>query len=284
MAEAELNYLFARLNIVSFQHDLFETHDKPSLFTAGFNHSQAVEFMGYQWAFFSFEIISTDNGDFIAGYLTKYRPRDTTLIVDEVAHVVTKQESTNVKAQSRFFVHIKSGLMVYHPVVPEISPAVFRNRLLDLFHLGVKKLADVKISTIDDRAHVLKEFANFERIEKIAIELVPSNPDNSPIWKDLDDDMKKQELAKLKKEIYVRPDSTGRALQSNKDIIASLTMAEDGYGSATVTGVKNGKRAVLRTHDTPVFMKVWEGEEEANESVLARLLPGVLSIFERIRS
>lgn len=281
--EKEAKYLFARLNIVYYQANLFDgALPKSELIDQALKEAGPLQFSSYLWEILNFQKLSNGQGDFVTGTLAKFRDVGQTPVADREAHVSTYQQVNNqIGAESRFFLHVASGLLIYHPISGEIDNSVFRNRFLSLFHKGLGDQVKAEISTIDDRFQVLKEFETFDAITKITIDLVPSNPHFAPEWQPTDERMKRLRLARLKEEYIVKSDDLGNELKADSDIKAKISMAEDGYGRATVKGTKEGKVKSIRTQDLPVFAKVWQSSDTPPATVLEHVAGKITEIFSR---
>ncbi|MEO7719653.1 MAG: hypothetical protein ABIY70_25900 [Capsulimonas sp.] len=282
MRQSIARYYFSRLNIVYIDTNLFNRElSKPQLLEAALRSGTKYDFSGYQWGFFEVDLIAGPRGDYLTGILAKYRLIDRMQVADVYTQEIDELEVANeIKASVRFFLHLRSGLLIHKSKSPDISNQIFQNRFLDIFHKVFGRDVRAEISAIDERNSLLDEFRSFEKIDKITLCLVPSNPNLSDMWGDIDQDLKARDIAKLQEQYTIRSDRDGRALREDPRILAKIAMAEDGYGTAEVKGIKNGIKVSRSTKDLPFFAEVWEADDPSGR-ILENLGDKIAEFFSR---
>ena len=95
--------------------------------------------------------------------------------------------------------------------------------------------------------------------------------------------MKELELSKLQEQYDIKQDKSGEKIKSDANIIAKLTMAEDGYGKGEVTGEINNEVKTISTKDNPVTDKAPD-DNSSNTEVLESLKNTSQEIFKRFDS
>lgn len=274
MSPRKITYYFGRLNIIA-------NYDNKSDFILNALKSPKI-FQHRQSAWGFFDIQTHDNTDYCSGWLVKYKPGAVEEIALPEKHALGDQAIPNlVTAKSRFFLHIQSGLMAFHPVTPDIQISIFMERFcscLENAHDGM--LVSAEITLIEDEYEIFQAIDSFSSIKQITISLHPSNPNNRDLWKNVD-----QRLRNLKATRYVEQYDTDRPdgslmITKDEDIKSKVTMAVDGYGKASISGVMDGRNRIVTTEDNPVTEDAQSDDVDAS-SVLDVLKQRFRAIMER---
>jgi hypothetical protein len=275
-------YLFGRLNLLA-SYD--SEAKKRNLILKGLRHNTTIDAYGNSYGFFEVRQMTANKERFIHGFLVKYRPMTT----EEVAEPNTRrlrdlEVKDRVQAKARFFLHIHSGVISYHPVLAEIPPHRFRNLFVDLF---VKShdafFVDADFQTIDDKMNIFEEIKKLTRVKEVSIRLHPSNPSNSELWKDVDARLKQLELISATEKLKVKEGKNGLALIKDPETISKINMAVDGYGIAKIDGAQDKHAVHLTTADKPVAALAPDSETPARR-VLKVLIAVFQGIFARFKS
>jgi len=276
MPNKPVRYYFGRLNLIA------TFKDRREFILGGLRTDKFIERRNFIWGFFDIKEINTNQGLFIHGYLVKYRPESELEVALPEKHKLGEVTAPNlVEAKSRFFLHIESGLIVYHPVGGQIENDVFCERFIEIFHEALDKFfVNAEIQAIEERFQVLEIIKKFKSISKVEIYLHPSNPNLSDLWKDIDQRLKTLSATSYK-EVYEndKKESTLN-VADDSEIRGKVAMAEDGYGKASVTGELEGEVKTVSTKDNPITALA-PGDEEEPEKVLESLDESLRRIFQR---
>lgn len=271
MSLRNVTYYFGRLNIIATYTN------KNAFILEALRSSKIFQYRQSSWGFF--EIETHDNGSYCSGWLAKYKPS----AIEEVA--LPEQQALGgypipnlVSAKSRFFLHLDSGLVGFHPVTPDIPKEVFTERFCSCLENAYDKLlVSAEITFVEDEYEILEVLKTFSSIRQIDISLHPSNPSNRDLWKSVDERLRRLRATKYIEQYETnRPDGSLEA-QSDAEIRSKITMAIDGYGRASVSGVVDGKQKTITTEDNPVT------EEAQGDSAEAKfVLETLKAAFDKI--
>ena len=270
-----IRYFFGRLNVV------MPSDQKKALLKKGFEAKQTLSKYGCDWGFFDIQEIETEEGVFFAGYLAKFKSEGEAEVAMPEKHQLVEESIKNkVIAKSRFFLHVKSGLMAYHPVGADIDRETFSERFVALFQLGQDFFFDADVQAIEEQYKILETMKKFEKITKVRISLHPSNPSNTDLWKGIDDRLKKIGVSNYIEEFETKNPENGLEIVDDLEVKGKVAMADDGYGRADVTGIIEGEHKTISTKDNPISVAVTSAPEEA-EKTLDSLMTTIRKIFSR---
>jgi len=243
---------------------------------------KVLEFRGFKWGFFNTLEMETELGAFLHGYLVKYKPEFSEEVANPLTHNLEDQFIENfVWAKSRFFLHIKSGVISYHPIGNAISKELFVERFCKLFeHTLENMFVNVEIQSIEEDYKIFEVIRSFQKIQHLHIYLHPSNPSNRDRWRRTDDRLKNIGASKYYEHYYAEPLLDNLNIIDDEDINSKITMADDGYGKAEITGIFDGETKTISTSDNPISTHA-PGDEESPENVLNKLLEKIKNIFRR---
>jgi hypothetical protein len=267
-------YYFGRLNFIATYQD------KKEFLFKGLSTEEPLRIYDFNWGFFDIEDFSDDSEEYFTGYLAKYKPLTEEETADEELHKISLEEARRrITAKSRFFVHVESGLIIYHPVGRMIGRHQFSNNFCKLFEKGHGNFfARAEIQSIDEEYRILDIIKQLQYISRVYFYLHPSNP-GPGIWKDVDDRLKKLDTS-LYREEYIGKQGKSLKILNDQDFNSKLNMAVDGYGEAEITGNLDGQEKTIRTSDNPVSAKSTH-EDEDPQSVFEDLKKVIMYIFNR---
>jgi hypothetical protein len=276
MPGREIKYYFGRLNLIAAYDD------KKEFLLKALITKKILEYGLAKWGFFDINEIENSEGIFINGYLVKYKNEFTEEVANEDTHKIQDQAIENfIVAKSRFFLHIKSGMIIYHPAGKKIQQFIFRERFAKLLEYSLDNMfIDAEIQSIEDNYKIFEEIKKFEKIKKVNIYLHPSNPSTRHIWRRTDERMKKLNAGSYSEHYEADALKGDLNIKSDKDIHSKITMADDGYGKAEVIGVMDGDSKTISTSDNPVTIMAPNDDEPAN-TVLERMTSKIKEIFKR---
>lgn len=281
MPNRESRYYFGRLNIVSAYNE-----DKKDFLERGLNSGILKYERNYSWGFFETEDVP-EQGEYISGFLVKYRPFDPEQFVNTETREIEDQEIRNrVKSKSRFFLHVKTGIIAYQ-VVNGISDSSFRRNFAKLL-AGVYHdfFIDAEIQAINQEESFFEAVQRFESIAKVSIYLHPSNPSSRHVWKNTDERLKDLEVESYTEIYKLKESRSNLDIREDQEINSKLYMASDGYGKAKIKGKRNGEYETITTGDNPIEAEVENLVEntEPPQTILRQILPTFRSLFNRIQS
>jgi len=276
MAKREVRYYFGRLNVIA------QRTDKIGVLTDGVQPRAIVSHRGLNWGFFQLGTAQSEVGDFVHGFLVKFRPRTAEEVAIPATHEIDDQMIENrIRAKARFFLHLSSHIIAYRPFGREISRAVFASRFKELFEANLGNFfVEAEIFPIDEERQMDEAIRGLQKISRIRVHLHPSNPSNREVWKRVDQRLRRLEVASYKEDYEAEPGSSGLAISEDSEINSKIAMAEDGYGSVYVVGEAGGERKTVSTRDAPII-SLAPYDDQPPEVVLERLAGTLRKILER---
>jgi hypothetical protein len=273
----QTSFYFGRFNVLAVGED------KKEVLARGLQTEDFYESRNQRWGFFSVGRQESDLGDFLVGYLAKFKTVDEAEVAQLSTHSIEVESIENrIVAKSLFCLHMTTGLIAFHPVAGFISVSTFRDVFAKLFEKGLSNFfIDAEISMIDDRVEFFKVVKSFERILTIKIKLHPSNPHSGRMWKNVDELLKAREATTYTEEM--RNDKPGGSLciAEDEDINSKFMMAHDGYGAAAVTGSVANSTRTIRTNQNPITALV-RGLRPDIDTVLEHLIKTFDRVMTRI--
>jgi hypothetical protein len=221
--------------------------------------------------------------EFVYGRLVKYKRLLEGEIVDEGSHrTVLGGLPYGIVAKSDFFLHYKSGVLAYRPIISKISANQFRLVFARLFEAGHDNFfVSAQVETVDEGIRIEEAIRTFDLIKKVSFDIHPTNPSNRDVYKRVDERLKRLQAEKLKQVVEANNRGLNREALLEDDIYRSLIMATDGYGNGAVYGVSEGRTMVITTGDSPVRKEILESPTPSE--MLESLLPAFKQIWNRIR-
>lgn len=276
MAGKAVRYYFGRLNLIA------QRQDKQRLLSEGIQGEQIVFHRGLNWGFFDIATVNTELGDFISGVLARFRPVSKEEIAVPETHLIDRGTVANrINAKARFFLHVPSHIIAYHPFGRDISRSVFVNRFEELFERNAGGFfIQAEILPIDEEQRIRTAMRGMQRVSSIHVKLHPSNPTNRDVWKDVDERLRRMQVGSYRENYESDASSEGLQLGNDREINQKIAMAEDGYGTVYVTGESEGRKRTISNRDMPVVAEA-PGDEEPPEVVLEHLATAVKSILNR---
>jgi hypothetical protein len=269
-------FLFARLNIIA------EYSDKRQFVFKGLTGHQTRKVRSHLWGFFEVEELA-DFPDYVTGYLTKLKP----LYAEEVGDLETHQLGTAdvanlAVAKSRFFLHVRTGIVAYHVIASHVTRPIFETQFARLFEEGHQKFfVSAELQTIEARESFMKALAAMDRVALLKLELHPTNPSYNELYRTVDDRLKRLHAKSYREEITAAREGRGLTVGDDQDVISKVTMAEDGYGRAVAVGTREGKRVSVATSQNPVSAQADTRDRSAGQ-ILGSIVDDFAALFRRI--
>jgi hypothetical protein len=271
-------YLFGRLNLVA----AYENYEaKRTLLLRGLHSKAEVEVRGVLWSFLDVGETTADDERFAYGYLVKYRR----ITEEEVARpdlgsIGDTPIENLIVAKARFFLHLQSGVIAFHPVGGQVEANAFCDRFKRVFENEFQGFfVAAEIQMIQEQYKIFEVLSEFETVTKVQLSLHPSNPNLSEMWKDIDKDLKNKGVDSYVEIYEAGKKSPTLNIVNDKNVRGKIAMAEDGYGKAAVTGKLRGKTKTVTTRDNPV-----SGQARNEQFTPREVLDDLLSVFRLIFS
>lgn len=278
MAEQQIRYYFGRLNIIAVYDN------KREFILNSLRADVAVITKTYSWGFFNIEEVETDDGRFVHGFLVKYAPEtEEEVVVPESRQINDESIRNRINAKSRFFLHIPSGLIAYHPIGGRIEQGQFGKHFVDIIKKANDNFfteANIQTVTTEDNSEFANLIGRFERISKVKVFLVPSNPSNRDVWDRTDERIKNMNAATYEEEFTADPKSQGLNVLGDEELLSKFIMAQDGYGDATVSGKIDGEDRSISIKVNPIAVQAPNDDNEP-QRVLGVLRLTFNKIFQR---
>lgn len=276
MPNKPIRYYFGRLNLIA------NYSDKREFLLRGLRTSKFVVHKKHNWGFFEASEIQTEFGPFLHGFLVKYKPETDEEVAIPETHKLTDEAIANrVVAKSRFFLHIESGLIAYHPVGNQIKNRTFCDRFVQLFQDALDNFfVNAEIQAIEEQFKIFDAIRKFKSISKVFVYLHPSNPSNSDRWARVDQRLKQIGAASFHEQYEAKQNGDGLNIIEDEELTSKISMADDGYGKADVTGEMDGETKTISTKDNPITALA-PNDEEPPDNVIARLSSSIRNIFNR---
>lgn len=269
----EVSFYFGRLNLIS----ALRGKQKTDFIVDSLKTNKQISEREYKWGFFNGELKKIEDELFYCGLLVKYKQAADEEIVDEKNNILKLTSIPDkAKAKSEFLLHLKTGIIAYHPVINSINNNQFKKIFCKLIENANDNLfVSAEILAIDDETRIFDAIKKFQKINSLVIKLHPSNPSNRDRWKRTD-----EKLHSMNVEYYteIYGGKEGMKINEDSDAYGNIIMATDGYGEAKISGIRNGKKSTVSTKKIPIKTIA---PKNNSKSMALKLFPSFKKIFER---
>jgi hypothetical protein len=233
---------------------VFGGGDKLELLTKALSSNAVLDIRGQRWGFYQLARIDELDGTYLTGVLVKYKPEDEEEVVVPEEHALADDSVQNrVTAKSRFFLHVHSGILAYHPIANRISVSGFRTRFIQVLENALGNFfVNAEIQPIGDDVRLLEQLRRFKTVRQVSISLHPSNPSSRDIWKRVDERLQDWNATSYHEKLECQPQKGSLHVVDDPEIASKIAMAQDGYGQAAVTGQLDGHERTVSTKDNPI--------------------------------
>lgn len=272
----QATYYFGRLNLMA-------TYDDRRLFLMkGLHSREPSEVRRIRWAFFDVGEISGSDGVFAYGFLAKYRAvTDEEVAREDIGAIADTPISNLIVAKSRFFIHLDTGIIAFHGVQGQIDVDLFCNRFKRVFeHAYGRLFVAADIDMMQEEYKLLEVLSQFSSVTKLRLWLHPCHGEQREQWKDIDDELRRKGADNYSESLEAGRQSISLRIQMDKNLIAKIAMAQDGYGRAQVKGRLQGRIKTVSSSDNPVNASV-PNNDRTLEELLASLNPTFFHLFSR---
>lgn len=270
-------FYFGRLNLIG----VWENKRK---FVYDALNTDVVEIRGkFKYGFFDVEELDLDGEPFVFGRLVKYKPLLEGEIVNEDKHELTGGGLPDgVVAKSEFFLNYRTGVVSYRPISNRLSANQFRELFAALIEAAHHNFfVDAEVESIDEDLVIEEALSTFKSVNRISVDLHPTNPSNREIYRRLDERLRRLRANRLKQTIESYEGGLDRSELKEDDTYRGLLMAVDGYGKGAIRGeTQEGRKVTIYTDDSPVTKEI--APSETPSEVLYQLMPTFRRIWERM--
>lgn len=269
----EMMVLFGRLNLIAHYDD------KGEYLLNSLQADKQINKREFDWGFFDITEFKYEDQKYIAGNLIKYKSVLTEEFVDRLTRKTTNTPlNDRVVAKAKFVLHIKSGLIAYHTINNYITHQQFQKFFAELIEAANDYLlVNAEIQTINEQNEILEAIKKFEIINRLTIYLHPSNPRFSDRWKKVDKKLKAMSAHSYR---VIYQTQSNLNIEADEDAMSEIYMAVDGYGKATVHGMKNGKRAIASTVNASMKQSIPFSEDP--KEILGNVIYKFREIWDRM--
>lgn len=278
MSSRTHTYFFGRLNLLGSWKDKRQfIHE--ALTTEVFETRR-----GFKYGLFDIDELEINDELFVFGRLVKYKPLLEGEIVNEDSHELIEDGLIHgVVAKSEFYLHYRTGVIAYRPISNRISDNQFRVISATLIEAGHDHFfVNAEVQSVNEELAIEEAFSKFRHIERVSVDLHPTNPSNRDIYQRLDEKFKRLRASRFRQTIDATSEGLNQDALREDDAYSGLMMAVDGYGRGCIQGeIDDGRRVTIYTDDSPVTKEVVPSEENPRD-VLYQLMPTFKRIWERM--
>lgn len=278
MAPKQVRYYFGRLNVTA------PGREKVEILKTALASNVALPFRGQRWGFYEFQEMRVRDELFQTGFLVKYKPEaEEEIAVPERRALEDRSIENRVTAKSRFFLHVASGVIAYHPVSSQIPRHLFPTRFVEVLKHSLENFfVDAEIQAIEEQYKILDELAEFNTVSRLSIYLHPSNPSTRHTWQRIDQRMRNINASAYREKFEGDATKGGLKIIDDQDVRQKIAMAEDGYGKVEVTGMRDGRVRKVTTRDNPMSILA-PADDAPPERIFPALSETITSFLERFR-
>ena len=273
MKKTEINYQFGRMNII-----IDYTKDKKD-FVDSFFKNNSFKKDNHNWKFSNIKSIEVKGEIYFIGKLVKYLEESNEEVIngDEITYTNVKNR---LKGKSNFFLECRTGLIAFALDNGNISAKQFKENFAELCRLSLNiPFTPIEISTIDEKRSVLERVKELQIINKIKVQLRPSNPSPSKDWEKIDAKLQSLHINSYSASYT---SESGIDFDSAQDIRSEIAMASDGYGQATIYGQRDGVKKTINTSTRPITETIKQDSENIDQPVYNKIIKIFKSIQERV--
>jgi len=265
-----------------------------------FNNPAVIQFRGNSWTFIDVNEYNQSGHRYIFGKLSKFVPEGEVDVVDTDTKSGEKRIEPNLILASSPFVYIpKHSGICFLNISNKIETNIFIRRFCDIVKRTHKNFfVECDIDLISDLKTFSAKLSSLDGIYKISASVSPPNPLFSPLWKKLEEYLKKRNTDKmsviedapiadnLKTKLPLLVEKAAEQSEDKQFIPefevdvgdAAILMAADGYGKGIVRGRRNEEIVVIKTSETALNFS-FDQEPDPYELYLK-----ALAILEKVKA
>lgn len=245
-------FFFSRFKLEADKGEL----DKAQFVFQGISSDTEIVFRKDNYKFIRPEVIKVDTKLFITGHLAKYKPLATQQVVNQENEFESVELKNKVLAAVRFFIDTSSSIIIFEEDKTYIPKESFGERFKALFEQHFNdEYTSIDLQAITEGYEFFERVQEVALIKKISITLVPSNPNNSYLWRDVDDRLNNENIS-VYRETQIN-NKKDEGLNIDEETKKKFYMSEDGYGNSSVSGKDaNGDPITITTADAQSHSKI----------------------------
>jgi hypothetical protein len=278
MKSPTVPYYFGRLNLIA------PRPDKKNFILDSLRIPTELPVKSHRFGFFDIEELKVNNHEFVFGKLVKFRPELSTEVADRKTHTLEEKILLDsIVAKAPFVLHFRTGIIAFRTSYGHITIANFRKYFAALILLANDHFfVDAEVLPVAEELEIQSAIRSLRAILVVDVTLHPTNPSNRHLYKRTDDRIKELEAGTLKEKLIAKDEDKGLRVLEDSETMGKIAMAEDGYGSARIVGVRqsDGQRITISTKDEPVTANI-EREAESPLDIASQLMGTFQRLFER---
>lgn len=206
-----------------------------------------VELRRAKWTVWGSHFPSYDEHDTAAGYIVKYRDEALEVFEEGQRDIVKGVVPDAIQWRAFFVIDFKYWIVAIQ-AVSGVSDNVLGNVLQSIIVEGNGGiLVKTHLEPVIDREEFVAHVRSLNRIDKMTINVHPSNPRFKESWRVVDNDMQGANIGNWTSRVEPKEPDIGIMPNEDSTIWRSLLMAADGYGNAIIRGLKDGYKTVIRS-------------------------------------
>jgi len=236
----------------------------------------------YKYGIFSLKrITDPDLGVIFTGELVKYQDLKEEQVVKDDKITIEYIEDV-ILGKSRFFILENTHLIAYNPYGHIINPKSFCEVFVGIL-MGADDAfnIDAEIYPINYEYEFMSFMKSMKRLDKLELNLMPSNPNNRPLWKNFDDRLNNMNVRRYKETLEARPNES---INVDETVESKIGMAQDGYGKVKGKGIDADNNDVEISTDSKesVTKKDVKNNLEVNEQLIS-IRSVFISVIDRFK-
>lgn len=251
-------YQFGRLSVIGANTENKEQYIMTAL--SSNIHTASREF---RYLVTNAKVIIHNENKFAYGELIKYkRILEGDVIDEDSKQILEGGLPYGIVASSKFFLHFNSQIIAFRPIASRISNNQFKENLSKLIEKGHNEFfVSVNVSSVDEEIEISEAFSVLKKITKLFFDVHPTNPSNRPVYRTLDERLKRLDAIKEQRTIQASEKGFNVDELKKDESYMGVLLAVDGYGRASLHGEKSdGTKVVINTDDSPVTKQVIDSE------------------------
>lgn len=213
-------------------------------------------------------LVETNEGEkIIFARLGKIKQELVETIYDREQKSFIKEKTKSPKAlsYSNFIIHPKSSTIVFEEKLPDISIKQFKEIFSMLYKRHFRDISYIKIDLKKETEKVFEMLARYDRVVKVHLKLTPTNPEDEPDFRRLDQVLKEGNI----REANIEFENEDEGLKLEKTIVGEgISLSGAGYGEYRITVEKEEKREIIKSKDQ-ILRKVILAVDEPKELIKA---------------
>lgn len=269
----------ARMFFHRLHLNITDNRPKKPFLIDGIRSTAATSYNDYAYKIIDVEI----QDQYIKGYLIKYDPYGRGEVLDESTDTVKRGGTiNNIVAKSLFLIDVNEMIIAFEEIKNVLSKTMFSRIFTNLFNINQEGQSfEFSISSIRVQYSFIEQVSSLNKISRISIKLVPSNPSNADLWRDMDERMQENRITTYRE---IQESSENEGITVDQETIAKMAMSEDGYGYAEANGYDENGNPITISTNTRNQEITQNLPNHVEKSGLDSIIDYLYGTFERIRN